>query len=159
MNAVAPSWSTAADSAARSVSGTRNTALRRNFPSASLAVRPMPSPARTRRPPIVSTSVSNQERLGERRKHWGELIARQQQSGKAVKAFCEETGVGGPSFYAWRKRLKGKIQPVGFDLVAVGQQRGQAMELILSSGERLQIGPGVDLARLKQVLSALREPR
>jgi len=52
--------------------------------------------------------------------------------------------------------------PVGFALVetaAVGQQRGQAMELILSSGERLQIGPGVDLARLKQVLSALREPR
>ncbi len=50
---------------------------------------------------------------------------------------------GGPSFYAWRKRLKGKIQPVGFALVetaAVGQQRGQAMELILSSGERLQIG-------------------
>jgi len=51
---------------------------------------------------------------------------------------------------------------VGFALVetaAVGQQRGQAMELILSSGERLQIGPGVDLARLKQLLSALREPR
>jgi hypothetical protein len=84
--------------------------------------------------------MSNQERVAERRKHWGELIARQQQSGKTVKAFCEENGVGGPSFYAWRKRLKGKIQPVGFALVetaAVGQQRGQAMELILSSGERL----------------------
>ena len=41
--------------------------------------------------------------------------------------------------------LKGKIQPVGFALVetaAVGQQRGQAMELIVSSGERLQIGCG-----------------
>ena len=77
--------------------------------------------------------MSNQERVAERRKHWGELIARQQQSGKTVKAFCEENGVGGPSFYAWRKRLKGKIQPVGFALVetaAVGQQRGQAMELI-----------------------------
>jgi hypothetical protein len=61
--------------------------------------------------------MSNQERAAERRKHWGELIARQQQSGKTVKAFCEENGVGGPSFYAWRKRLKGKIQPVGFALV------------------------------------------
>ena len=48
--------------------------------------------------------MSNQERVAERRKHWGELIARQQQSGKTVKAFCEENGVGGPSFYAWRKR-------------------------------------------------------
>ena len=34
--------------------------------------------------------------------------------GRTVKAFCEENGVGGPSFYMWRKRLKGKIQPVGF---------------------------------------------
>jgi hypothetical protein len=42
--------------------------------------------------------MSNQERVAERRKHWGELIARQQQSGKTVKAFCEENGVGGPSF-------------------------------------------------------------
>ena len=94
--------------------------------------------------------MSNKERVAERRKHWGELIARQQQSGKTVKAFCEENGVGGPSFYAWRKRLKGKIQPVGFALVetaAVGQQRGQAMELILSSGERLQIGPDLRFGR------------
>src|ERR1700704_1915473 len=37
--------------------------------------------------------MSNQERVAERRKHWGELIARQQQSGKTVKAFCEENGV------------------------------------------------------------------
>ncbi len=35
--------------------------------------------------------MSNQERVAERRKHWGELIARQQQSGKTVKAFCEES--------------------------------------------------------------------
>ena len=52
------------------------------------------------------------------------LIARQQQSGKTVKAFCEENGGCGPSFYAWRKRLKGKIQPVGLCL----------------GGEHLQIG-------------------
>jgi len=70
--------------------------------------------------------MSNQDRAAERRKTWGDLNARQQQSGKTVKAFCEENGVGGPSSYAWRKRLKGKIQPVGFALVetaAVGQQQ------------------------------------
>lgn len=109
-----------------------------------------------------SGGMTKQERLAERRKHWSELIARQKQSGKTVEAFCEENGVGGPSFYAWRKRLKGKIPSVGFALVetpAVGQQRGEPIELILSSGDRLQIGPGVDLARLRQVLSALRELR
>lgn len=109
-----------------------------------------------------SGGMTKQERQAERRKHWSELIARQKQSGKTVEAFCEENGVGGPSFYAWRKRLKGKIPAVGFALVEAGTlnpQRGEPIELILSTGDRLQIGPGVDLARLRQVLSALRELR
>jgi hypothetical protein len=90
--------------------------------------------------------MSNQERVAERRKHWGELIARQQQSGKTVKAFCEENGVGGPSFYAWRKRLKGKIQPVGFALVesafrsARGPTTGTVIERVFSSNEGLGSG-------------------
>jgi len=49
-----------------------------------------------------SGGTSNQDRAAERRKTWGELIARQKQSGKTVKAFCEENGAGGLSFYAWR---------------------------------------------------------
>lgn len=109
-----------------------------------------------------SGGMTKQERQAERRKHWSELIARQKQSGKTVEAFCQENGVGGPSFYAWRKRLKGKGQPVGFALVeapARNPQRGEPIELILCSGDRLQIGPGVDLARLRLVLNALREPR
>ena len=106
--------------------------------------------------------MSNQERQAARRKQWSELIARQKQSGKTVEAFCQENGVGGPSFYAWRKRLKGKNQAVGFALVETGvlnPQRGEPIELILSTGDRLRIGPDVDLARLRQVLSTLREPR
>jgi hypothetical protein len=43
--------------------------------------------------------MSNQERVPERRKHWGELIARQQQSGKTVKAFCEENRVNERFFF------------------------------------------------------------
>ena len=77
--------------------------------------------------------MSNQERVAERRKHWGELIARQQQSGKTVKAFCEENGVGGPSFYAWRKRLKGN--PAS-GLCLGGDRRG---------GPAARSGDGVDL--------------
>ena len=86
--------------------------------------------------------MTNQERVAERRKFWTELIARQKQSGKTVEAFCQENGVGRPSFYAWRKRLKEKSPPIGFALVetsAVGQQRGEPIELILSSGDRLHI--------------------
>ena len=98
----------------------------------------------------------------ERRKFWRELIARHKQSGKSVEAFCQENGVGSPLFYTWRKRLAEKSQPVGFALVetpALRAQGGEPVELILSSGERLRIGPGVDVATLRVVLSALREAR
>ena len=106
--------------------------------------------------------MANPARQAERRKFWAELIARHKQSGKTVEAFCQENGVGGPSFYAWRKRLTEKGQPISFALVetsAVRQQRGEPVELILSSGDRLHIHAGVDAATLRLVLSALREAR
>jgi transposase-like protein len=106
--------------------------------------------------------MANPARQAERRKFWTELIARYKQSGKTVEAFCKENGVGGPAFYAWRKRLTEKSQPIGFALVetsAVRQQRGEPVELMLSSGDRLHIGPGVDAATLRLVLSAVREAR
>jgi len=53
-------------------------------------------------------------------------------------------------------------QPIGFALVetsAVRQQGAEPVELILSSGDRLHIRPGVDAATLRLVLSAMREVR
>jgi hypothetical protein len=53
-------------------------------------------------------------------------------------------------------------QPIGFALVetsAVRQQRGEPVELVLSSGDRLHIHPGVDAATLRLVLSVMREAR
>lgn len=106
--------------------------------------------------------MTNQERQAERHKFWTELIARHKRSGKTVGAFCQENGVNEPSFYAWRKRLTEKDRPRGFALVetsALGRQRGEPVELMLSSGDRLHIGSGVDAATLRLVLSVLREPR
>ena len=104
--------------------------------------------------------MTKREGQAERRKLWTELIARHKQSGKTVEAFCQENGVGSPSCYAWRKRLAGKGQPIGFALVetpALRAQRDEPVELILSSGDRLQIHPGVDATTLRLVLSVLRE--
>jgi hypothetical protein len=70
--------------------------------------------------------------------------------------------VGSPLFYTWRKRLAKKGQPSGFALVetpALRQQRGEPVELILSSGDRLHIGPGADAATLRLLLGILREAR
>jgi hypothetical protein len=91
---------------------------------------------------------------------WAEHIAAQQRSGISVKQFCKERGLTEYSFYAWRKRLWKKDQ-VRFALVerrGTRQERPAeaALELVLTTGERLRIGAGVDGATLRAVLDALR---
>ena len=91
---------------------------------------------------------------------WAGRIAAQQLSGISVKQFCKEQGVTEYSFYAWRKRLQ-KKEPVRFALVDRGAARQQpateaALELVLTTGERLRIGAGVDAAVLRTVLELLR---
>ena len=91
---------------------------------------------------------------------WAERIAAQQGSGMSVKRFCKEQGLTEYSFYAWRKRLQ-KKEPVRFALVDRGAARQEpvteaALELVLTTGERLRIGAGVDATTLRTVLEALR---
>ena len=91
---------------------------------------------------------------------WAERIAAQHRSGISVKQFCKEQGLTECSFYAWRKRLQER-GPVRFALVERSGRRQArtaevALELVLSTGERLRIGPGVDTATLRAVLGVLR---
>jgi len=91
---------------------------------------------------------------------WAERIAAQQRSGISVKQFCKQRGLTECSFYAWRKRLQEK-GPVRFALVERSVRRperiaGPVLELVLSTGERLRIGAGVDTATLRTVLDLLR---
>ncbi len=90
---------------------------------------------------------------------WRDLILQQKKSGLPVQTFCRQHGVSWHSFYQWRKRLA-RSQPVRFALVEpreAGQQDRAGLELWLSSGERLQIGSGVDASTLRTVLAVLRE--
>src|SRR5262252_2925046 len=91
---------------------------------------------------------------------WAERIAAQRRSGTSVNQFCKGRGLTECSFYAWRKRLQEK-GPVRFALVersSRGQDRTTeaALELVLTTGERLRIGTGVDAATLRTVLDGLR---
>lgn len=91
---------------------------------------------------------------------WAERIAAQQRSGISVKQFCKEHGLTAYSFYAWRRRFREK-GPVRFALVDRRGPRqelaaGAALELVLTTGERLRISAGVDGATLHAVLDALR---
>jgi transposase-like protein len=90
---------------------------------------------------------------------WRELFAEHGRSGLTVKQFCQERGITQWSFYAWRKRLR-EEGTVRFALVERGHVRPEPaaaeLELILTTGERLRIGVGVDGATLRTVLEALR---
>jgi hypothetical protein len=91
---------------------------------------------------------------------WAERIAAQQHSGLSVKQFCREQGLTEYSFYAWRKRLQ-ESGAVRFALVERSARRQErtadpVLELVLATGERLRIGPGVDITTLRTVLDMLR---
>lgn len=105
--------------------------------------------------------MDRSERAASKAEHWRDTILRQRKSGLTVEAFCRQQGVSGWSFYQWRKRLS-LHEPVRFALVetaGTSPRNTTAMELWLSSGERLQIAAGVDAATLRTVLAVLRESR
>jgi transposase-like protein len=98
----------------------------------------------------------------ESEKKWQGLIREQQQSKLSVSAFCRKHGISDQSFYSWRKRLAAdrNAEPVRFALVeanASGSEPHTPLELILASGDRLRIAPGVDAVTLRAVLTVLRE--
>ena len=87
------------------------------------------------------------------------MIAEQEASGQTVRPFCRERGIGEHSFYQWRKRLQ-ESSAVRFALLetkAAIADAPSALELVLSTGERLRIGNGVNAATLRLVLDAVRQ--
>ena len=105
--------------------------------------------------PVIEAKATNPKAA-----EWAERIAAQQRSGISVKQFCKEQGLTECSFYAWRKRIQER-GPVRFALVERSTRRQErsaemALELVLSTGERLRIGTGVDTATLRAVLAVLR---
>ena len=108
----------------------------------------------------MSDTVIETKPVNPKADEWAERIAGQQRSGISVKQLCKEQGLTEYSFYAWRKRLE-ESGPVRFALVEKSPRRQErtaetALELVLATGERLRIGPGVDITTLRRVLEVLR---
>jgi hypothetical protein len=109
---------------------------------------------------VMSDTVIDAKPANPKADEWAERIAAQARSGMSVKQFCKEQGLTEYSFYAWRKRLH-ESGPVRFALVeriARRQERTAepVLEIMLATGERLRIGPGVDITTLRSVLNVLR---
>src|SRR5262249_15408757 len=90
----------------------------------------------------------------ERQEFWSALVAKQEQSGKSVRAFCRESGAKEHSFYMWRQKLR-RQAPVRFALVerTGAGTRESPIEVVLANGIKLKIGCGVNAATLRTVLA------
>jgi transposase len=74
---------------------------------------------------------------GARLDFWRQLIAKQQQSGMPVGAFCQQQRTSEYSFYHWRKRLAGQL-PMKFALVETQRTTAMtvaAVEVMLTTGD------------------------
>jgi hypothetical protein len=105
---------------------------------------------------VMSDTAIEEKLVNPKADEWSEQIAAQQRSGISVKRFCKEQGVSEYSFYTWHKWLH-KSRPVRFALIERSARRQErtaesALEVVLASGERLRIGPGVETATLRAVL-------
>jgi transposase len=129
-------------------------------PCVSVRLTPLPNSRETVHSVVMAQTI-RQEKTGTKEDQWRERIAQQGRSGMSVRQFCQERGLREYSFYLWRKRLRSHA-PVRFALVegAAGRQKSAlteaSLELVLTSGERLCIGRGVDGGTLQTVLEALR---
>ena len=92
-------------------------------------------------------------KLGTRHEDWRTRISAQERSGISVKHFCKQQGLTEQSFYYLRKRLQTTTTSMRFALVETEPRRGTAehaaLELVLTTGERLRISAGVDAATVK----------
>ena len=104
-------------------------------------------------------SASKGRKVEARSEYWRGRIVEQERSGQSVHMFCKAHSLTEQSFYFWRKRLR-EPDPVRFAVLERGPARQSTMEhsleLVLTTGERLRIGSGVDATMLRAVLQALR---
>jgi hypothetical protein len=97
------------------------------------------------------------------RARWQQHCERFEQSGLTASAFCARHGLSLPSFYAWRRRLRGhgptSAQPqLGPRFVPIRLGPAAAatpVELVLPQGAVLRLSPGCDLDLVRCLVESL----
>ena len=94
---------------------------------------------------------------------WRGLVSEQSESGQTVKAFCHDRGLRDSLFYDWKKRIRAgeAAKFVEVKLKEPSEQRKPsperypAIEIRLSKGRSLLVGPGFDASHLRALLAVL----
>jgi hypothetical protein len=98
---------------------------------------------------------------------WRRMLRQWQRSGLSARAFCRQQGLSESNFYAWRRTLAQRdTEPVAFVPVQVLPELPPVpsadavtcgLELLLSGGRVLRIGPAFDTSTLRRLLALLEE--
>jgi hypothetical protein len=95
------------------------------------------------------------------------MVRQWRSSGLSVRAFCAERRLAEANFYFWRRTIARRdAQAAAFvpvrvlaDEKPVSNNLGQGLELLLSAGRVVRVGPGFDGPTLQRVLVLLEEGR
>ena len=85
-----------------------------------------------------------------REPYWRMVLARWRRSGLSVRTFCRAEGVSEPSFYGWRRKLdqadhkKPAFLPVHVVTEEAKEPATRGIEIVLTNGQCLRVGPGFD---------------
>ena len=89
--------------------------------------------------------------------YWQGLLDQFQQSGQTVQAFCTEKGLSVPSFYQWKRRLRGDaaaesgIVPVKF-LPAPLRAVSESVQIVTPNGFVVRVDSSMPSEALAQLL-------
>jgi transposase len=85
-----------------------------------------------------------------RESYWRQVLARWRRSGLSVRAFCRAEGVNEPQFYWWRRKLdqaepkEPAFVPVHVVTEQAGEPASRTIDVVLTNGRCLRVGPGFD---------------
>ena len=94
---------------------------------------------------------------------WRALVSEQSQGGQTVSGFCRDRGIRDSQFYDWKKRIREgeaaefvevKVK-ASSEQPAPAPERYPAIEIRLSTGRSLLVGPGFDASHLRALLAVL----
>lgn len=113
-----------------------------------------------------------EKKFTEKELHWRELLERQAVSGRSIRKFCAGEGISEPSFYAWRRKLRGRMNDAPSARKASRSANANddglfvslklldptpMLEIIHPLGCRVHVNGDVDPAALRRVIEALDE--
>ena len=97
---------------------------------------------------------------------WRAHLARWQNSGLSIRAYCSRYHLSAASFYAWRRTLAHRQSPepnpTPLTFVPLHVPRlnvpGPVLEVVLRNGRLLRLVPEVPLALVRDLVAALEDP-